>query len=355
MNISFSQKHLRFSGPAGILPVSDDDEVCRRLAMLMVGPCEGKGATQAAKQFHFSRQRYYQLLAAFEQEGALGLPLEPRGPKTDYRRTEQIVRLVIRHRFLDAQAAAEVIAQKLRQEGPTISQRSVERMIADYGLQKKLYALNPAHPPQYLQVQRTRGKQRTSPADPASLERQVRQWLADKISGNQAGIWLLLPEHLRLGTWDLLLPWSAQPPQRVEPRLGLHLVNESALCRCSYRYRRTLAQKGFELANRLPLVATDQAMHDLLDSPTVGEAQQLQIALGKLRRAGKHLGGQLLAMDPHRMSSYTQRPMRQHRFSATEKPMKMGQTFFLLDCQNGQPIGFTLASSAQAVAGRRVS
>jgi len=137
MNISFFRKQLRFSGPGGALAVSDDDEISRRLAMLMVGQCDGKGATQAAKEFNFSRQRYYQLLEAFEAEGAVGLALEPRGPKTDYRRTEQMVRLVIRHRFLDAGASAEVMAQKLRQQGHAISQRSVERIIADYGLQKK--------------------------------------------------------------------------------------------------------------------------------------------------------------------------------------------------------------------------
>jgi hypothetical protein len=150
---------------------------------------------------------------------------------------------------------------------------------------KKLYALNPAQPPQYVQVQRTRSKQRTSPSDPASLERQVRQLLADKISGNQVGIWLLVPEHLRLGTWDLLVHWSGQPPQRVEPRLGLHLVNESAFCLCSYRYRRTLSQKGFELANGLPFVPADHAVHALLDSHTVSEAQQLQVALGTVVHA----------------------------------------------------------------------
>jgi len=68
------------------------------------------------------------------------------------------------------------------------------------------------------------------PADPKSLERQVRQALADKISGNQIGIWLLLPEHLRLGTWDLMRSWSGLPTDRVEPRLALHLVNEAAMC-----------------------------------------------------------------------------------------------------------------------------
>jgi len=215
---------------------------------------------------------------------------------------------------------------------------------------KKLYALNPAQPPQFLQVQRSRDKQRLAAADPPSLERQVRQLLADKVSGNQVGIWLLLPEHLRLGTWDLLLRWSGQPAPRVEPRLALHLVNESALCLCSYRHGRTLSQKGFELANGLPFVPTDQAIHQLLNSHTVEDTKQLQVALGKLRRASHHFGGQLLALDPHRMPSYSQRQMRRHRLNRTEKPVKMGQTFFLLDCQTAQPLCFTLASSARLVA-----
>ena len=215
---------------------------------------------------------------------------------------------------------------------------------------KKLYALNPANPPQFVQAQRTRKKQREVPADPKSLERQVRQMLADKISGNQIGIWLLLPEHLRLGTWDILRSWSGLPQERVEPRLAFHLVNEAAMCLCSYRQRRTLSQKGFELANGLPFVPTDMAIHNLLAGHTVQEAQQLQMALGKLRRAGGHFEGTLLALDPHRMPSYSKRQMRRHRFHSEAKPAKMAQTFFLLDCHTGQPVCFSLSSSAQSVA-----
>ena len=122
------------------------------------------------------------------------------------------------------------------------------------------------------------------------------------------------------------------------------------MCLCSYRHSRTLSQKGFELANGLPFVPTDLAIHDLLQSHTVEQAQQLQIALGKLRRAGKHFAGTLLALDPHRMTSYSKRHMRRHRFSSEEKPCKMAQTFFLLDCQTGQPVCFSLSSSAQSVA-----
>src|SRR6266581_5225923 len=84
-----------------------------------------------------TRQRYYQILDAFYEEGAEGLLLHSPGPKSDYRRTHQVVRLVIRCRFLDPESSPEVIAQKLRQQSLCISQRSVERIIADYGLQKK--------------------------------------------------------------------------------------------------------------------------------------------------------------------------------------------------------------------------
>jgi len=152
-----------------------------------------------------------------------------------------------------------------------------------------------------------------------------------------------------LGTWDLLRGWSGRPGEAVEPRLALHLVNEAAMCLCSYRHQRSLSQKGFELSNGLPFVPTDAAIHELLASHTVGESRLLQIALGKLRRADRHFGGRLLALDPHRMTSYTKRQMRRHRFSSEEKPAKMGQAFFLLDCETGQPVCFTLASSAASV------
>ena len=72
-------------------------------------------------------------------------------------------------------------------------------------------------------------------SDPASIERSVRQRLADKINDNMAGLWLLVPEHLRLGTWDLLCGWSGQPAARTEPRLALQLVHEAALCSTGVR------------------------------------------------------------------------------------------------------------------------
>jgi transposase len=133
----FNENELHIRGPAGILPVRNDDEITRKFAMLVEGECQGLGARKAAGKYGYSRQRYSQLLSAFRENGAEALKSRKRGPKRNYRRTEEVVRQVIRHRFLDSKASADVIAQKLRQCGWEISTRSVERVIAQYGLQKK--------------------------------------------------------------------------------------------------------------------------------------------------------------------------------------------------------------------------
>jgi hypothetical protein len=111
----------------------------------------------------------------------------------------------------------------------------------------------------------------------------VCQLLADKISGNQVGIWLLAPEHLRLGTWDLLRAWSQSGADALWPRMALHLVHEAAFCVNGLRNQRSFTQKSFELSNGLPFVPTDYAIHEMLGRHTI--AQALQVTLGKIRRA----------------------------------------------------------------------
>ena len=130
------KKHV-LVGSKGSLSVRRDDEITRKLAMLLEGECEGLGPTRAARKYGFSKQRYFQLRTAFAEGGAAALQSHKRGPKTHYRRTAEVVRQVIRHRFLDPDVSVEVIAQKLRQCECQISNRSVERVIEEYGLQKK--------------------------------------------------------------------------------------------------------------------------------------------------------------------------------------------------------------------------
>lgn len=140
--MSFTVDLDSFNGPGGRLAILKEDEVARKLAMLIEGECGSLGPSSTARKFGFSRQRYFQLRATFLEKGAAGLISQPRGPKTNYRRTDEVVCQVIRHRFLDPDASAEVIAQKLRQTGFTISVRSVNRVIAKFGLQKKTLHLS---------------------------------------------------------------------------------------------------------------------------------------------------------------------------------------------------------------------
>ena len=133
----FDAKKRVLAGPHGQLAVLADDEVIHKFLMLQEGECEGPGPLAAAEKFGFSRQRYFQIRAAFAKQGSQALKSRKRGPKTHYRRTAEVERQVIRHRFLDADASPQVIAQKLVHSGWKISIRSVERVLADYGLQKK--------------------------------------------------------------------------------------------------------------------------------------------------------------------------------------------------------------------------
>jgi Transposase DDE domain len=215
---------------------------------------------------------------------------------------------------------------------------------------KKLHLYRPGNTPVKVETHRTKEKVRLEVSTPREIERAVRQLLANKVSGTLVGIWLLVPEYLRLGAWDLLKTWTGMADERIEPRLGLQLINESALCVTGIRMQRTLSQKGFELANGLPFVATDAAIHQVLDSHGVAEAQQVQIALGKVRQTFGHFNGKIIIIDPHRIKSSSKRQMIRRQKDQDSRPAKMAQTFFSLDAQTEQPLCFTTASSARTSA-----
>jgi hypothetical protein len=214
---------------------------------------------------------------------------------------------------------------------------------------KKLHRYHPQPEPP-VETHRTKKRTKPEPCDPTSLERGVRQLFADKVSGTMVGLWLLVPEHLRLGTRDLLCGWTGHPTPRLEPRVALQLIHEAALCVTGVRQQRTLSPKGFEVLNGLPFVVSDMAVHQLLGAHTIDEAQKLQVALGLLRRASGHFCGKLLAIDPHRVRSASKRQMRRHRKDNDAKPTQVAQTFFVLDADTHQPVCFTTGSASRTVA-----
>jgi hypothetical protein len=103
------------------------------------------------------------------------------------------------------------------------------------------------------------------------------------------------------------------------------------------------------LGNGLPFVAADPAIHDLLESHSIQDSMGLQAALGRIRRASGHFKGQVLAMDPHRITSFTKRQTPRHTTDKKVKAAKVINSFFCLDTDTQQPICFAVGSAAKTV------
>jgi len=109
--------------------------------MMLIDAATSKDETieQISHRYGYTREHFYIIKKNYEDKGSQALSDKAKGPKRNYKRTDEIEKQIIRHRFLDPDANSEVIAQKMNQTGHVISQRSVERTISEYGLQKKGY------------------------------------------------------------------------------------------------------------------------------------------------------------------------------------------------------------------------
>ena len=129
----------------------------------------------------------------------------------------------------------------------------------------------------------------------------------------------------------------------------MQMVHEAALCISGLRDQRCLTQNDFALLNGLGGVASDPAVHALLNSREVSCSQATQVALGRIRRSLGHFHGSLLAIDPHRLVSYSQRRMRLRKAGPRAAAGKTLQTFFCLDAGTSEPVCFTTGSAARTV------
>lgn len=227
-------------------------------------------------------------------------------------------------------------------------QEAYQELLQSLDYKKKLFKFNPKkQQTTQLKVQKTKEKVETIKISPQSNESGIREMLSRKVSGVFVGLWLLIAEHLRLGSWDLLNDWNNFQCNDLSARIGMQMVNESALCVNGIRKRNYMCHQGFEIANGLSDIVTDEEIHNVLSRHTISDSIQMQINLGKLRLANGHYNGKLLAIDPHRIITYSKRVMPKKK-KLTEKPSeKMLQTYFCIDAETGQPLGFMIGSSAR--------
>jgi Helix-turn-helix domain len=136
MTLRYDPDSYQLTGSAGSLELHPDDKLAQQFLMLIEGHCQGN-VSAAAQKYGYCRERYYQLRRTFYAGGLAALLPKKTGPKTKHRRTDEVVRQVLRYFFLDPDTTVQVVTQKLRQTHFPISLRSVQRIAADWGLQKK--------------------------------------------------------------------------------------------------------------------------------------------------------------------------------------------------------------------------
>jgi transposase len=121
-------------GPGGALAVKPEDDVGLDLVMLIEGETSGRPLSTVLNEFGRSRSTYYEKLRRFREQGVAGLLSRPPGPRSAWRRPLEVVRFIVTARLRDPDRGASQIAEDLARTGHTVSVRSVERTLTQFGL-----------------------------------------------------------------------------------------------------------------------------------------------------------------------------------------------------------------------------
>ncbi len=121
-------------GPGGSIPLPAEDGAATDLVMLIEGETSGRGLDDVLAEFGRSRSTYYEKLRRFREQGVEGLLSRPPGPRSAWRRPLEVVRFIVTARLRHPVRTAREIAAELERTGHTVSVRTVERTLTQFGL-----------------------------------------------------------------------------------------------------------------------------------------------------------------------------------------------------------------------------
>jgi transposase len=121
-------------GPGGTLPLRPKDEAALDFVMLIEGETSGQALDDVLRKFGRSRSTYYEKLRRFRESGFEGLLSRPPGPRSPWRRPIEVVRFIVTTRLRHPERSAAEIVADLTRMGHTVSVRSVERTLSQFGL-----------------------------------------------------------------------------------------------------------------------------------------------------------------------------------------------------------------------------
>jgi transposase len=106
--------------------------------MLIDGETSGRPLEEVLSEFGRSRSTYYEKLRRLREQGLEGLLERPPGPRSSWRRPLEVVRFIVKARLGKPERSAAQIAEDLQRQGHTVSVRSVERTLTQFGLTRGL-------------------------------------------------------------------------------------------------------------------------------------------------------------------------------------------------------------------------
>lgn len=130
-------------GPGGVLVLGPRDDAALDLAMLIEGETSGRPLDDVLQQYGRSRSTYYEKLRRFREGGVEGLLSRPPGPRSPWRRPLEVVRFIVTTRLRHPDRSGTAIADDLARLGHSVSVRSVERTLTQFGLTRN----SPRPPP----------------------------------------------------------------------------------------------------------------------------------------------------------------------------------------------------------------
>jgi hypothetical protein len=125
-------------GPGGTLPIRPEDEAAVDLVMLVEGETSGRPLDEVLLQYGRCRSTYYEKLRRFRECGLEGLLSRPPGPRSPWRRPLEVVRFIVTTRLRHPERGASAIAEDLARLGHSVSVRSVERTLTQFGLTRQV-------------------------------------------------------------------------------------------------------------------------------------------------------------------------------------------------------------------------
>jgi transposase len=121
-------------GPGGSLPLRPKDEAALDFVMLIEGETSGVALEEVLQKYGRSRSTYYEKLRRFRESGYEGLLSRPPGPRSPWRRPIEVVRFIVTTKLRRPERTAAEIVADLVHLGHTVSVRSVERTLSQFGL-----------------------------------------------------------------------------------------------------------------------------------------------------------------------------------------------------------------------------